>query len=65
MSAFRHVSADPSCEKSPEALVTLLSQLDQSRQRKYYELLKKEEYQVSGRPDSTGLADMLERIRQL
>ena len=63
--AFRHVSADPSCEKSREALVTLLSQLDQWRQRKYYELLKEEEYQVSGRPDLTGLADMLERIRQL
>ena len=63
--AFRHVSADPSCEKSREALVTLLSQLDQWRQRKYYELLKEDEYQGSGRPDLTGLADMLERIRQL
>ena len=65
VSAFRHISTDPSCKKSREALVTLLSQLDQWRQRKYYELLKEEEYKVSGRPDLTGLADMLERIRQL
>ena len=66
VSGFRCVSADSSCDKSREDLVMLLSQLDQWREQRYIKLLEEEEdYEVSGRLDLTGLADMLKKIKPL
>ena len=66
VSAFRYVSADPSCKKGREAFAIILSQLDQWRELRYIKQLEQDEnedpnFVVSSRPDLTGLADMLEK----
>ena len=68
LSAFRRVSVDPSCEKSREDLVILLSQLDQWREQRYIKQLEADadedaDEDVSGRPDLRGLADVLKKIK--
>ena len=64
VSAFRRVSADPSCDKSQEALAMLLYQLDQWREQEYHKQLEADEGE-SNRPYLTGLVDILKKIKHL
>ena len=67
IAAFRQVSLHPSCERSCNTLVQLLRHLDDWRRRRYYniQLPLDEEFGMSGRPEPTGLVDMLRDTRHL
>ena len=68
VSAFHCVSADPSCEKNRHAFAMLLSQLDQWREKRHIKQVEKDgekDSKVFDRPDLTGLADMLAKIKYL
>ena len=62
VSAFRHVSADASCERSRNVLFMLLTHLDQWREFLYHRQLETDaKYEKDCRPDLKGLADMLNK----
>ena len=68
VSAFHRVAADPSCMKSRNDLLVLLSQLDTMRLYKYCQNLMHDEAKREGvpvRPDMTRLGDMLHKITHL
>ena len=61
--AFRYVAAHPNCQRSSQELMQLLSWLDQWRQTRYLQQRERDEQEgVSGRPEPTGLVNMLEKI---
>ena len=63
VAAFQFVSTHPSCERSWDDLLQLLSRLDRWRPRLYHvDLQADERYGVSGRPELITLVDMLEKI---
>ena len=67
VAAFRQVSSHPSCERSWEELVQLLSRLDHHRQQRYRVQLEgdKQAGGVSDRPKLIGLVDMLNTWKEI
>ena len=68
VTAFRDVSSHHTLEQY-QNLSRLLVRVDERRQQRYEEQREKDEdededYRVSGRPELTGQADMLEEIKQ-
>ena len=66
--AFCRVFARPSCERSRGDLLQLLSELDECRREFYDDQLDEDEDEdrrVFGRPELTGLVDMLEQIKHI
>ena len=61
--AFGQVSTRPTCERSRKHLCELLASVDECRQRKYEELLARDDkLVVSGRAELVGLVDAMEQI---
>ena len=66
VTAFRDVSSHHTLEQHGN-LPRLLVRVDERRQQRFEEQREKDEdedYRVSGKPELTGLADMLKEIKQ-
>ena len=68
VTAFSRVSIHPSCERSWQNLLLLLSRLDEWREQRYREQLVRDGYErfrVLGRPKLRGLVDILAQTKLL